>query len=185
MTSQEESITTTTAQYVSTTVDHPHSDRTDAESVRRFLNLYNQYVNEAKARARQLGDGLNTEASKPVVLKYCVDVDVLKSTLALGLNDSANDYDTINENALRQYLEKEAEDFRETLTLSGLDSIVRKDLKMDMKNKDARSRMKSLLIEYHTLLRRNGLYWLLEDKEKVAVQHVLSEIQSVKLRNCL
>lgn len=96
MTSQDESITTRSAQYVSTTVAHPRLDRTDAESVQWFLKLYYQYLNEVKARERQLGDGLTTEASKPVDLKYCVDVDVRKSSISLGLIDSAKDYDTLN-----------------------------------------------------------------------------------------
>lgn len=95
----------------------------DAESVRRFLSLYEEYVIEVKARVPQLGDGLTTEASKSVDQKYCVYVDVLKSTIPLGLIDNTREYESLNDNEVRLYFEKEAKDSRATLTLSGLDAI--------------------------------------------------------------
>lgn len=130
----------------------------DAEYFRRSNILYDLYGNEFKARARKFCDGLIKLASDPVDMKYCVELDVLKSTIEMGIIANKRKYDTLNDNALRQYLENEAADSRSTRTLSGLDAIVRKDLNMDIKNKDARSRMKSLLIEYLTLLRIHGLY---------------------------
>lgn len=56
---------------------------------------------------------------------------------------------------------------------------------MYMRNKDSSSRMESMFIQYHTLLRKHGLVWLLEDNQNKAVHHVLSAIQPSKLRNRL
>lgn len=60
-----------------------------------------------------------------------------------------------------------------------------KELKMNMKNKDDSSRMKTIFIDYNTLLRSHGPSRLLEENKNIAVQHVLSTILPAKLRNRL
>lgn len=104
----DDAITTREAQHVSTTAKHPHLDLADPESVRRFFNLYYQYVEEVKARARKLGDGITTEAANPVEIKFCVDVDVLNSTIALGLIDVVDEYDNLTDAKLRTYLDEDS-----------------------------------------------------------------------------
>lgn len=63
--------------------------------------------------------------------------------------------------------------------------LVKKTLLMDMRNSNPCSRMKNLFPDYHTLLRKNGLIWIMDEPEKVAMQHVLSAIRPAKLRTCL
>lgn len=119
---------------VSVTVEHPKLTKADPESIRQFLSLYDQYVNEVQARARQLGivvtDGA---ASRPVDLKFCVDIEFLKSALALGMIEDADSYETLSDTTLRSYLNTEASESQYYVTLPGLDSIVKRELKMDMK----------------------------------------------------
>eukprot|EP00171_Calliarthron_tuberculosum_P004298 IDg4298t1 len=156
MKNDRNAITTRQAAQVSSTVDHPKLNQPDPESIRLFLNLYDQYVEEVKSRARQL-----------------------------GLIHDVESYESLSEAALRNYLEGEAAESRETVTLSALDVIVRRELRMNMHNKDASSRMKGLFIDYHTVLRKHGLNWILTVNQKVAVQHVISAIQPYKLRKRL
>ena len=47
---------------------------------------------------------------------------------------------------------------------------------MDIANRSATSRMKSLFIQYHSLLAKQGLSWIISDNQKLAVSHVLSAI---------
>lgn len=56
---------------------------------------------------------------------------------------------------------------------------------MDMKNKNASSRMRNLFIDYRNLLCFNSLAWLLEDNQRISVQHVLSAMKPSKLRSRL
>ena len=53
---------------------------------------------------------------------------------------------------LPAYLESKASDYKEFLDLNALDSLVRSELKMDMRDKDSKSRVKSFFIDYHALL---------------------------------
>ena len=56
---------------------------------------------------------------------------------------------------------------------------------MDMKDKNARSRMESLFVSYHKLLRRHGVSWIVKNNQKVAVGHVLSCIKPATLQSRL
>lgn len=52
----------------------------------------------------------------------------------------------------------------ESVALETLDGLVERDLRMDMNDKNARSRMQWSFVTYHKLLRCNGLGWLLYEK---------------------
>lgn len=71
------------------------------------------------------------------------------------------------------------------MTLPALGAIVMGDLKMDMRNSNASSRMKNLFVEYQGLLRRHGLEWLAVENQKVCVQHIISFVCPTKLRSRL
>lgn len=51
-----------------------------------------------------------------------------------------------------------------------------------MTDKDARSRIKNLFVSYRSLLSCNGLTWLNQGNEKIAVHYVISEIRTESLR---
>lgn len=131
-------VTTQSAQQVSVSVNHPKLNEADPESIRIFLNLYDQYVNEIKARAMQIADSdVTTEAVRPVDLRFCVNIEYLKSTIALGLINDVESYDGLTNETLRHYLENEANESHKNVTLERLDSIIKKELRMNMRNNDA------------------------------------------------
>lgn len=61
-------------------------------------------------------------------------------------------------------------------TEEALDRPVKKELRTDMRDEDAVSRMRSLFFKYHASFRRNGVYWLTAENLKLSVQHFISAI---------
>ena len=86
---------------------------------------------------------------------------------------------------LRTFLEKEAEESPTVITQDELSKIVESTLRMDMSVKSAKGRMKLLFMEYASLLRTNGLKWVTEKTPKVAIKQVLSVIKPASLRERL
>lgn len=185
--SETSGVTTQGASFVATSVNHPRLVRTDPDSIRIFLRLYDQYEREVTARAAQVtgADAATTEAVRPVSLKFCVDPEFLESAIALDLIPDASSYNDLTDTVLRKHLEAEAIDSKEALSLDALDEIVNRELRMDMANPNSRSRMQTLFVSYHKLLRRHGISWVLDDNEKVAVSHVLSAIRPKSLQDRL
>ena len=74
-------------------------------------------------------------------------------------------------------MDKEAKDSKEAVTLDSIEDYVERKLKMNMNNRNDKSRMQSLFANYHSLLSQNGVSWIIE--------HVLSVIQRQTLRERL
>lgn len=152
------------AQQVSTTVNNTKLHRLEPESIRHFLDLYDQYVSEVQARARQFSDDdISTEASKPAVLKFYVDIGFPGSTIALGEIRGVGTYNGITDAVLQPYLDNEAAESHTKVMLNSLDALVEKNHRMDMRHKDISSRIKNLFLDYQTLLRKNGLTWIVTE----------------------
>ena len=84
--------------------------------------------------------------------------------------------------AVHDYLDKKVAESNHLLTAADLDSLVRKELHMDMFVKSARSRMVLLFMAYISLLRRSGLKYVIENSPKISVYHVLSAVKPHLLR---
>lgn len=54
-----------------------------------------------------------------------------------------------------------------------------------MENKNAKSRMQGLFANYHSLLSQQGVKWIIEDNQNLAVTHVLSATRPQSLRERL
>lgn len=185
---------TTKSGNVAVSVDHPLLEKTDPASIRVFLQRYDQYCRTVVARAKQLTSSSSlddastpttTEAISPVELKYCVSAEHFTSCIMLGFMEGVTSFATLTNTQLRKYLDKQAEESKEAVTLEGLDDIISKELVMNMANKNARSRMEGLFISYHTILARQGLSWIIKDNQKLAVAHVLSAIRPQVLKERL
>lgn len=71
------------------------------------------------------------------------------------------------------------------VTLDKVHKLVRNKLHTDMKNHNAISRMQDFLANYHMLLPRNGLKWLIKDNSKISAEHVLFAIKPYTLHDRL
>lgn len=172
------------SRFVATAIDHPRLIKADAASIRSFLLAYDAYVREVTERARQLTgpDFTSTELTTPVRLQFCVDQEWLESIIDLGLITGVDTFSALSDSTLREYLSLKAEESREVITMEKLDKLVQDELHINMADKDARSRMESLFVSYQSLLRRNGLKWLTQENQTVAVMHVLSAVRPVSLQ---
>lgn len=167
-------------------VEHPRLICTDAESVRTFLRKYDQYVSELTSRARQLNKCTNvSEPVRAVELKFCVDVDFIESSITLGFVENATSYEKLTDEQLRTFLEGRVQESKDVVTLDTLDKIVKNRLHTDMRNTNAKTRIQDLFASYNTILRNNGLLWIIEDNQKVAVSHVLSAVRPANLKERL
>lgn len=74
---------------------------------------------------------------------------------------------------LRAYPDSEAKKVKEGLDFDGLDELIEKKLEMKMNNKDGKSRMQGLFTVLHSNLSEQGVRWIIKEKQKQAVTHVL------------
>lgn len=79
----------------------------------------------------------------------------------------------MNEEELRTYCDKEAEDLEDTATLDGFDELIEKKLKTNMDSKNNCSQMKRSFPSYISLFAENGVKWIIEMKQKRSVIQVL------------
>lgn len=56
---------------------------------------------------------------------------------------------------------------------------------MDTSDWNAKSHMENVFIAYHSILRRDGLSWVLTTNQKIIVSHALSVIRSLGLQSCI
>ncbi len=77
--------------------------------------------------------------------------------LSLGLIKTSagvdiDTYEELSDSDVRAFLDKKAEASKKTVTLSTLDAVVSKNLRMNMADRSAKSRMESLFVSYTSLL---------------------------------
>lgn len=109
----------------------------------------------------------------------------MHSCIALGLLNEKATVADLTDTALRSYLENKAKESKDLITVDSLHCIVKEELKMNMADTSAKSRMDSLFISYLSHLRRNNLSWIAECNPKVALMHVLRAIKPKTLRERL
>lgn len=165
------------SQGLRTSITYPKLVRRDGESIRTFLSQYEQYVNEVEERSAQVGGDTTLEPIRPVSLKFCVEAQWLRSTIRLGFIPDVKDYKDLSDEQLSTYLKSLSAESEDTITLSTLDALVKSKLRMNMREKSASLRMQYLFSSYDTLLEENGLLWVFESNQKVAVYHILSAIK--------
>lgn len=129
--------------------------------------------------------GITTEAICPVALKYCVYQEYLESLLTLDFISGASYYDELDDKDLRAYLEKQSAVSKTNATIDSLHLLVKKELRMDVRDDEATSRMRNLFNFYNALLRENGVNWVTEGNPKIAVRHVTSSLRPETLRTRL
>lgn len=175
-----------TTSHLGIAVDHPRLAKTDPASVRVFLRKYDQYCHTVVSRAKQLTTSATiTEAVLPMELKYCVDTQHFVSLIELGFVPDVTSFDTMSNQTLRAYLDTISAESKNAVTMDSLDDLVRNELVMDMSNGNAKSRMQTLFADYHSLLAKQGVKWVISDNQKLAVAHVLAAIRPASLRERL
>lgn len=159
-------------------VEQPFFHWVDPESTRVFLRKYGGYCHKLRSRTSQLSvDSLHSlEPARPVGPIYCIDEEQLESAVECGMVNICDNFQSLTDNILQFFLEKEVTKSANVITLDEPLKMFHSFLKMDMNVKSARNRMKLLFRKYKSLLRIISLQWLTEKTPKVAIKQVLSII---------
>ena len=90
-----------------------------------------------------------------------LDAAMVLHASPLFVTEGRDNYDSLTETLLHGYLDKKAAESKFSFTAATLDSLVGKELHMDMFVKSARSSMELMFMAYISLLRRSGLKWVI------------------------
>lgn len=150
----------------------------DAESIRVFLRRYDTYCLSVKSRTHSFA--LDETKCLQVALKYFLYPEHTYGAIDLGLLLAA-DYESLEDTTVREYLNKKATESPDNLSVDTLDALFRKELEVNMDDKNATVRMENLFIQYQSLLRRHGLTWLPKINAKISLKHFLFVIRPQRL----
>lgn len=84
---------------------------------------------------------------------------------------------------LKSHLDDKLKDFNVVFKTETMDELVHKDLLINMANANAKLRIANLLLAFHSLLRRHGLSWILENNQETTSYHFLSAVCPQNLRD--
>lgn len=171
-------------------VPNPFLRQTEPASIRAFFRQYDQYCRTVIAHAKKLhhADGpstTTTEAVLPMQLKYYVDAQHFTSCIALDFIDDVTSFGDMTGEQLRAYLNSEEEESKEAVTLEILDELIEKKLGMNMDNKNNKSRMQGLFADYRSILVEQGVKWIIEENQKLAVTRPLHAVRPQSLKERL
>jgi hypothetical protein len=155
-------------------ISHPELKQLGQVNVRKFIRMRDAYTRAIAERADQEG----VQKLKPVSLKYSVDPDLLLSLIDLAqFGTEVDSVDKLTEDHLRTWLESHQEIGKAATSLSHLDSLVSKHLHLRMQEKNIQLRIMTVFTDYTTLLRSNGLSWVIKDAPKVAVRQIVGVLR--------
>lgn len=86
----------------------------------------------------------------------------MESAVELRYISNISSTEELTDKILKDYLESLIEDKRMCMSTSAISKIVSKNLYMNMTISHTRARMQMIFISYESLLKRNGISWLLE-----------------------
>lgn len=90
-----------------------------------------------------------------MILKCCVDAEWLYSIIDLEFIPDVEIYKNLENAIIRINFDRKAEESKNMVTLETIDWPVKETFHADMKEKDAQSRLKTLITHFETLLQRN------------------------------
>jgi hypothetical protein len=155
-------------------ITHPVLSRLGQVNIRKFIRARDAYVRAISERKEQEGCGNLLS----VALRYSFEPDLLLSMIELAqFGEEIDTLDKLKEDHITAWLSKHREAKTESLSLSKLDSLVSKGLHIKMNEKDVSHRVITLFADYTTLLRNNGLSWVIKDKPKIAVSHIVTALR--------
>lgn len=89
-------------------------------------------------RHKQLGNNvLGTNVARPVDLKYWMGIEFIKSSIAPRALQNISSYEDPCSNKLPAFLNKEARQLKDTVTLDTFEGIAKRELYTNMKEPDA------------------------------------------------
>jgi RNase H-like domain found in reverse transcriptase/Reverse transcriptase (RNA-dependent DNA polymerase)/Integrase zinc binding domain len=164
---------------VVSSVEYPLLKKLGKANIRMFLRDRDAYVREIKERKDQEGQVIG----KPVSLTFSIEASLIESLVDLRQFGSTIDtVAKVTDVHVQAWLDKHREVNPESLSATQVHALVVKNLRINLSEKDAEQRIIMLFAEYSSLLRVNGLSWLLEKNPKVAVGHIIEALKPIRLQ---
>lgn len=158
-------------------MDFPRLQSVTDKFMRNYLLNYGSYVRELGSRARQVINGcIFTKAVCLVAINYRIEVGYLESLISLRLIPTQPRYDNFEDADMWKYLEIQITTSKTPMSVETTDRIIKHELRMDMCDRNAVSRMRNLLLTNYTLLRNHGIECVTEEILKIAAQHIITVV---------
>jgi hypothetical protein len=159
-------------------VKYPRLKKLGKQKIRRFLSDQEAYTREIAERTSQDENCIG----RPVSLRFSIEPSVLHSLVDLRqLGESIDHISKVTDMVIETWLDAYADFKRDTLSASGVKSIVEKNRRMNMAEKYVEQRVVTLFADYMSLLRTNGLAWLTKENPKVAIEHIIEALRPKQL----
>lgn len=157
-------------------MDHPWATKSDTGLIESCLHAYDQHTKEIVKRAKQLSatNTISIGTIDATNLVYCTNTTWDESFVSLKFTETVEAYDIQTDELLWDYMEKEAKESKEVVSLGSLGENVRKELRTDRSHWNARSRMLDPFQTYLRPPKQHKVAWLLEENQKMAAQDALS-----------
>jgi hypothetical protein len=112
-----------------------------------------------------------------------VDPPVLESLVELGqFGVEVTKVDLVTDTLLRTWLDKHQDIKKDGLSAAQVQTIVNRSRLINMAERDCEQRIIMLLADYKSLLRLNGMAWLVDENPKLAVSHITDALKPSVLR---
>jgi hypothetical protein len=160
-------------------IKHPVLKRLGKQNIRTFLTERDAYVREIQERSAQE----NGTVGRPVSLTFSIDPPVLESLVELGqFGAEVTRVDLVTDPVLRKWLDNHQDIKKDGLSAAQVQTIVNRSLRINMAERDCEQRILMLFADYKSLLRLNGMAWLVYDNPKLAVSHITDALKPSVLK---
>jgi hypothetical protein len=153
---------------------YPVLKKLGKQNIRKFLTERHSYVREIEERTTQ-GNGI---VGRPVSLTFSVDPSALASLVELGqFGPAVQTVASITDNVLLNWLEKHSDLKKDGISAAQVQALVGRSIRINMSERDTEQRIIMLFADYKSLLRANGMDWLVAENPKMAVNHITDALK--------
>jgi hypothetical protein len=115
-----------------------------------------------------------------------VDPDLLLSLVELAqFGSDVDSLENLSDNHITEWLRPYRDTKADKKSLTCVDTLVAKGLHIRMPDKNIAQRIMTLFADYSTLLRSNGILWVVKEKPKVAARHMVEAMRPRPLQKRL
>jgi hypothetical protein len=153
-------------------------NRLSQQSIRTFLQDCDGYVSALQERRNQPGG----EALVASSLVASIDRDILQNLCMLGDLGAVSSVDEVRDAHVKAWLDGFRTRRAELVSEADIDALAKGKVRMNLKERDSSSRTLELFSSYLSVLRTNGLEWLVFEHPKKCVAQMVEALRPEQLQ---